>query len=598
MATVDDRTTLNDMDVQADIDQWTATNFDAITLNDTNSPTRIFREGAGAGQIVMKANTDGFWVDDVAYSIDGGILNDKLLVMWLWFSGPESTSFLVDILVGMYDGTGGQGGAGIGGRWNYKTIIDNADAYGWTSCVVFPSQPDESQGVFANMVKSSMDSIELDTNNNTANDVKLTGIESVFTISYIGGHSQTVTLTNLVDHSKDKTNDRDFGVGFQSGDAYRFRVALRLGDASATANTTVNETAKVVHFDNFNSDHEIGFHFINDSSGDLNAFTLSGCFLFWNNGASAVFTGINNVDTWSVTGTTFLRAGPIELPTHVGGYVTNTNVFDSCGEIDIGDVTFEDNTISNATSGVKYVGTGTRRAKNNTYKDCTDGIHFDTAQTISMDGDKFSGNTDDIHFSGSGTLTINAINGANPVSSRVSGGGTVIINNAVTTLINVKDNDGANLQNARVFFEASDGTGDFPFEESVTITRTGGTATVSHTAHGMSNNDHCVIRGADQPEYNTAHVISNVSTNAYDYTVSGSPTTPATGTIICTGGILDGLTDVSGNISISRTFTLDTPMIGFVRKSTSVPRFKSRLIVGTVDNANGLTINVRMILDE
>lgn len=175
---------------------------------------------------------------------------------------------------------------------------------------------------------------------------------------------------------------------------------------------------------------------------------------------------------------------------------------------------------------------------------------------------------------------------------------TVIID-PVTTLINVKDNLGVNLQNARVLVEAADGTGDFPFEETVTITRSGATASVAHTAHGMVNGDIVVIRGADQQEYNSAFVISNVSANAYDYTVSGAPATPATGTITATGGLIDGLTDASGNISKVRTISTDTPIKGFIRKSSASPRFKTRSLTGnTVDDVLGLTVNVRLILDE
>jgi len=428
MTMVDDRTTLNDMDVQGDVDQWTATNFDAITLNDTNQPTRLFREGGGSGEMILKANTDGFWTDDVIYDMTGGIQGNMIFVMWLWFSGPNSTTFLADILVGIYDGTGGQGGSGIGGRWNYKPIIEDADAYGWTACVVYPTQPDEEEGVFANIVLTSMDSIELDANNTSGSfDVKLAGMEACFIISYIGGHGQTVTLNDLLTHSQDKTSDRDFGVFFQSGDAFRSRVAIRLGDAVAAGDndTIFNETAKVIHFDNFNSDHEIGFHFINDTSGATNDFTLTDCFLFWNSGLSTVFTGVANVDTWSIVGNTFLRGGPIELPANATGFVTNTNKFDTCGEIDIGDGVFEDNTVSNAVRGVGYVGSGTFRTKNNAYVNNTIAIRFDTAQTISVDGDTFSGNVHDVENNANAT-TQDSYAFTNQNADQQVGNGTII----------------------------------------------------------------------------------------------------------------------------------------------------------------------------
>lgn len=65
---------------------------------------------------------------------------------------------------------------------------------------------------------------------------------------------------------------------------------------------------------------------------------------------------------------------------------------------------------------------------------------------------------------------------------------------------------------------------------NVSITRSGTTATVTKVAHGYSNGQYVVHQGADQDEYNIYTAISNVTTDTYDYTVSGSPATPATGT--------------------------------------------------------------------
>ena len=201
----------------------------------------------------------------------------------------------------------------------------------------------------------------------------------------------------------------------------------------------------------------------------------------------------------------------------------------------------------------------------------------------------------------SGTVTLNIVGGTGNFSYKSAGATVTIIVDPVTTQVNVKDNNGVNLQNARVLVFAADGNGDFPFEETVTITRSGATASVGHTTHGMLNGDIVVIgKGVDQVEYSGAHAITNVTTNAYDYTVSGSPATPATGTIKATGGLIDGLTDVNGDISVSRVITVDTLIRGFVRKSSAgATRFKTFNLTGnTVDDANGLTVNVRLILDE
>lgn len=73
-----------------------------------------------------------------------------------------------------------------------------------------------------------------------------------------------------------------------------------------------------------------------------------------------------------------------------------------------------------------------------------------------------------------------------------------------------------------------------PTPLSITITRSGSTATATATNHGFATGSKVIVSGADQTEYNTGlsgAVISNVTANTFDYTVSGTPATPATGTI-------------------------------------------------------------------
>lgn len=67
---------------------------------------------------------------------------------------------------------------------------------------------------------------------------------------------------------------------------------------------------------------------------------------------------------------------------------------------------------------------------------------------------------------------------------------------------------------------------------SVTLTRSGYTATVTQTAHGLSVGDETLIAGAAQLDYNGLQTVSSVPTaNTFTYTVQGTPVTPATGTI-------------------------------------------------------------------
>ena len=146
-----------------------------------------------------------------------------------------------------------------------------------------------------------------------------------------------------------------------------------------------------------------------------------------------------------------------------------------------------------------------------------------------------------------------------------------VIEDPVTYTGNILDNDLNAESGVRVRVEASDGTGDLPFQESVTITQTAGTATVTHTAHGMANGDLVVIRGAVEAGYNLLTTIANQTTNAYEITVNSGLSSPATGTIVATGALIDADTDGSGQVAITRTYTQPQPIIGSARKGTATP---------------------------
>jgi len=67
--------------------------------------------------------------------------------------------------------------------------------------------------------------------------------------------------------------------------------------------------------------------------------------------------------------------------------------------------------------------------------------------------------------------------------------------------------------------------------KSVTITRSGSTATATATAHGFVLDQQIRIAGAAQAEYNGIFRITNITANTFDFAVTGTPVTPATGTI-------------------------------------------------------------------
>jgi hypothetical protein len=67
--------------------------------------------------------------------------------------------------------------------------------------------------------------------------------------------------------------------------------------------------------------------------------------------------------------------------------------------------------------------------------------------------------------------------------------------------------------------------------KTITITRSGTTATASSTAHGFNDLQTILISGANEADYNGTFRITNVTANTFDFTVANSPATPATGTI-------------------------------------------------------------------
>lgn len=69
--------------------------------------------------------------------------------------------------------------------------------------------------------------------------------------------------------------------------------------------------------------------------------------------------------------------------------------------------------------------------------------------------------------------------------------------------------------------------------QTVTITRTGDTATAACTAHGYVVNQVVLISGATPSAYNGEFRVLTKTANDFTFEVLGTPTTPATGTISC-----------------------------------------------------------------
>lgn len=203
-----------------------------------------------------------------------------------------------------------------------------------------------------------------------------------------------------------------------------------------------------------------------------------------------------------------------------------------------------------------------------------------------------------IRYIGSDTLTLNLTGTTNADPTKFySENGTIEVQ--VQIEVHAIDSTSANVNGARVYLTTDTG-GPLPYQATVTsITRSASTATVTHTAHGMRTGDVVFIEGANQDEYNGKHTITVTAANTYTYTVSGTPTSPATGTILSTLVLIDGTTDSNGLVSSARPLTADQPVRGRVRKGTSTPFYKTTTIQNqTADSENGVTIPVLLLTDE
>ncbi len=430
------------------------------------------------------------------------------------------------------------------------------------------------------------------------------------------------TMTDVV------TDDVAGGWGMVSnpvGDVYYFGAPTEWGEASASTNHYFNAEGEQWYlFGNNGGGHALGathfpFRVISNATAS-GSFTLSNVSIV-NIGTRAEFLFDSaDFEILDVDSCFFTDVGAIEAPL-ASGIFTN-NIFTNCDRIDHngGDMSRSSVILSNvaADEGALFYNQFANPDGELDDMSFTQGatdhhaIRFGTnvPSTMTLRGCDFTGfsASDDVDGSvfrfddTSGAITLNLVGCTNDGSGftvdDAAGVTVTVVVDPVTTLVHADDDSGSDLQNARVVLEAADGAGDFPFEESVTITRSGATATVAHTTHGLETGDLVIIRGAVQPEYNGPFVIIVTTVSEYTYTVSGTPDTPATGTIISSGAILSGLTDVNGDISTLRTFLLDTNVKGVVRKSSASPRFKSFPISGTVDNVVGLTINIRMVSDE
>ncbi len=447
-----------------------------------------------------------------------------------------------------------------------------------------------------------------------------------YALTVNGGTSPTPeTMTDVA--GDDVTN----GWGMVSnpvGDQYIFFAPTEWGESAASADHYFEADGEQWFWLGDNGGgHTVGAtHFpfrVIGNATDTGSFVISNVSIVNVGTRAELLLDSADVDTLEIQGCSFSGLGTIEAPSAGGTsrFCLDT-IFSDCGRIDHNGADMNGCSIltSNVAADEGAIFYDETADPDGEMDDMSfsqgasahHAIRFgdNVPASITLRGCDFSGFSSSDDNDGSvfrfddttGSITLNLVgcthDGSGFTVDDAAGVTVTVVIDPVTTIVHVDDPAGGDLENARVLLEAEDGAGDFPFEESVTITSAAGTATVTHTTHGLDTNDIVVIRGAVEPEYNGPFQITVNTVSEYEYTITGGPSSPATGTIISSGAIISGLTDVNGDISASRTFSTDTAVKGVVRKSSAPERLKSFSMTGLIDNVIGLTINVRMVSDE
>ena len=200
-----------------------------------------------------------------------------------------------------------------------------------------------------------------------------------------------------------------------------------------------------------------------------------------------------------------------------------------------------------------------------------------------------------------GTITVTLVGTAQP-TFKTAGATIEFVTNPVTVTVNTVTATGTAVGDCRVFLYATSTTGLLPAGDSVTISNSGTTATVTHTAHGLSTNDRVWIDGASLQANNGVFQITVVNANSYTYTMGSAPGDGAVGgTITSTFVFIYGLSNTTtGVISLTKSIPANQSVAGWARKASpgDTPKYRQGPMAGTVSSSADSSFNAVMIPDE
>lgn len=206
-------------------------------------------------------------------------------------------------------------------------------------------------------------------------------------------------------------------------------------------------------------------------------------------------------------------------------------------------------------------------------------------------------------------MQVNVTNGGNAPSVRNIGAAqtTVVVNPVTLTIAVIDSATSTAIQYVRVLVYADTG-GNLPAEAAISsITRSGTTVTVTtSSAHNLTTGDKVLIEdtvpsGAlnNEAEYTGVKTVTVTGASEFTFTVTGTPTTPATRSYeFWQVLIANDLTTAGGLATASRTLSADQPVKGVAFKGTAIPTYKAQPISGTMSSSSNTTITVPMQSDD
>lgn len=216
---------------------------------------------------------------------------------------------------------------------------------------------------------------------------------------------------------------------------------------------------------------------------------IQGCILKSAGNRKIILTASDtDIDELKLYGTSFLDLGQTSLPTTSATREVLSCNFNNSAEVLADTCKIQYCFFVNADNRALRISSTSHNVSDCDFINCIRAVHIDSVGTYNFDAMKFTGNTYDIENSSSGLVTINATNGSNPDPAKIdnsgSGATTEIINSVYLT-VNVEDESGNDIQNARVSIETKD-----PQSMKGAIADDGGTQTDETTeANDATAND-------------------------------------------------------------------------------------------------------------